>query len=110
MTNEKDRYLTIFESIPEPEAILDEKGAVTTVNRSYSFAFRDAETSEALYYGEPAKVKLPASIVQRIGECFKDPELQGQFEVELESSEGTRQYTVQTTKMLDVGEKFRGMM
>jgi len=110
MTNEKNRYLTIFESIPEPVAIMDEEGAVTTVNHSYSLAFQDVEAPEDRYYGEPAKVKLPAPILQKIEECFKDPELQGHFDVELESSGGTRRYTVQTTKMLDISEKFRGMI
>lgn len=110
MTNEKNLYLTIFESMPEPVAILDEDGGIVTVNHSYSKAFLGGKVPGDRYYGEPATVYLPVQVAERIKELLPLPDRYGQFQAELESTNGIRSYLVQTTKMLDISEKYQGMI
>ncbi len=110
MTNEKNLYLTIFESMPEPVVILDEDGEIVTVNHSYSRAFLGGKVPGDRYYGEPATVYLPARVQENIRASLDGNARQTEFHVELDSVNGTRSYMVQTTKMLDVSEKYRGMI
>ncbi|MHC1709165.1 MAG: PAS domain-containing protein [Methanomassiliicoccales archaeon] len=110
MTNEKNLYLTIFESMPEPVAILDERGEIITVNHPYSKAFLGSKVPGDRYYGEPATIYLPMQIAERIQDLLLLPDRHGQFQAELESANGRRSYLVQTTKMLDISEKYQGMI
>jgi len=110
MTNEKNLYLTIFESMPEPVAILDEHGEIITVNHPYSKDFLGGKVPGDHYYGEPATIYLPAQIAERIQDLLPLPDRHGQFQAELESANGRRSYLVQTTKMLDISEKYQGMI
>ncbi len=110
MTNEKNLYLTIFESMPEPVAILDEHGGIITVNHPYSKVFLGGKVPGERYYGEPATVYLPMQVAERIKEMMPLPDKHGQFQTELESANGRRSYLVQTTKMLDISEKYQGMI
>ncbi len=110
MTNEKNLYLTIFESIPEPVAILDENGSIVTVNHSYSKAFLSGKAPGDRYYGEPATVYLPSKIAEQVKAHLSSPDKQGEFHVDLDSSNGRQSYIVQATKMLDISEKYQGLV
>lgn len=54
MTNEKNKYLTIFESIPNPVILLDRNKAVDSLNLAAAELFEQGATSGSQYYG-PSK-------------------------------------------------------
>jgi len=110
ITNEKNLYLTIFESMPEPVAILDEVGDIVTVNHSYSKEFLGGKVPGDRYYGEPATVYLPVVIAEKVQSLLSEPGRQGHFQAELDLSNGKGSYIIQTTKMLDISDKFQGMI
>ncbi|MCG6892409.1 MAG: hypothetical protein LJE65_02285 [Desulfobacteraceae bacterium] len=51
MTNEKNKYLTIFESIPNPVILLDRNKAVDSMNLAAAELFEQGATSGSQYYG-----------------------------------------------------------
>ncbi len=96
--------------MPEPVAILDEVGDIVTVNHSYSKAFLGGKVPGDRYYGEPATVYLPVVIAEKVQSLLSEPGRQGHFQAELDFSNGKGSYIIQTTKMLDISDKFQGMI
>ncbi len=105
LSNEKNKYLTVFESIAEPAILLDAANAPTHVNASaYNLLLGETEPG-AGYYGDLDNPSL-LNAVTKILNCkgrSSEP-------ITLETPSGQRQFSVSIQHMLDISRKFDGQV
>jgi signal transduction histidine kinase/DNA-binding response OmpR family regulator len=102
ITNEKNKYLTIFESLRDPVILIDERGEVENANHAALTLFAGAATPGASYYGGarlPIKEILGADVIEG-----REPS----GERLLSTNAGPRWFDIKTQRMLDVSEKYLG--
>jgi len=110
LTNEKNWYLTVFESLPAPVVLLNTNNTIKNMNFAAAQLFELSETSGAYYYDE----ERPATSLPCFHEELKlfasssDSELI--FEKTIELKGVVRCFEVKFAKMLDVSEKFSGVV
>jgi len=99
LTHEKNKYLTIFESLKDPVVLLDKSGQIDNTNRAAAELFGGSSVPGAGYYGV---IHLP--LLDGVLEG-----LSGQSaEHLLNTTMGLRCFEVKIQPMLDVSEKFSG--
>lgn len=106
MTNEKNKYLTIFESLNDPVFFVDEQGTIENLNRAAARVFAGLEGSGFHYYS-PGQLDLAwpdAGALEQLTLHHASVNL----EQELPTRGGDRWFEVKTVPMLDVSEKFSG--
>jgi PAS domain S-box-containing protein len=108
MTNEKNKYLTIFESLQSPAAVLDEHGCLDTVNHAWSTLFGSVSTPGSDYYNDSQDTKTAQWLAPIIEQCVNGKEKETVLEQLLQTADGERFFSVKINRMLDVSEKFRG--
>ncbi len=99
LTHEKNKYLTIFESLKEPVVLLDSSGHIDNANRAAAELFGGSVTPGTGYYGVISLPLLEGVLESLVGNI---PEHQ------LATTLGPRCFEVKTQTMLDVSEKFAG--
>ena len=102
ITNEKNKYLTIFESLRDPVILIDESGKVENANHAALTLFAGAAAPGASYYGG---ARLP------IDEILGGAVIDGRGpagERLLATNAGPRWFDIKTQRMLDVSEKYLG--
>ncbi|WP_162787148.1 response regulator [Notoacmeibacter marinus] len=104
LINEKNRYLTIFESLNEPVIIVDEAGRVTNLNFAAGLLFDSDAISGQGYYNGKENLRSNPQIAALIDHAGGAAEL----EYPLETRRGVRMFHVKVQRMLDVSEKFTG--
>ena len=102
ITNEKNKYLTIFESLRDPVVLIDESGKVENANHAALTLFAGAAAPGASYYGG---ARLPINEI--IGEGVIDGR-EPAGERLLTTNAGPRWFDIKTQHMLDVSEKYLG--
>jgi len=110
MTNEKDRYLAIFENIPGPVIILDESEAGITVNQVYAQLFLNEKVRDEHYHISADLAPLPQWLMVQVNEMIAKEDRHCNFKVDLQTANGRQKFNVQITTMLDISQKIRGMM
>lgn len=109
LTNEKNKYLTIFESAFIPLIYLDKEGGVENINHSALSLFESGDRSGAFYYGD-AKMSLPAELADYIG-GFIESKVLSQNQISELNLNGTQYvFEVRLKRMLDISGKFSGIM
>ena len=102
ITNEKNKYLTIFESLRDPVILIDDSGEVENANHAALTLFAGAAAPGASYYGGarlPIDEILGGAVIdgsEPIGERL------------LTTNAGPRWFDIKTQRMLDVSEKYLG--
>jgi PAS domain-containing protein len=108
MTNEKNRYLTIFESLGTPVILFDDAGTPLNVNQAAVLLLDKPSSPGAAYYqpgvGNPGLDWLEDE-VQRFARLGVS---ETRFERLLETKAGDRIFEVHLKTMLDVSGKFDG--
>ena len=124
MTNEKNKYLTIFESLPFPVFLLDARHAVDNLNHAATRWLGGHSIPGAHYYatrceampedqcralGATADRRLPAWLQPEV-DAFSDDDTRRYhyFEKDVGEDDDQRIYFVQLSRMLDVSGKFTG--
>jgi PAS domain-containing protein len=122
MTNEKNKYLTVFESLASPVIFVDPEGMVENMNQAASELFRAISVPGAQYYRMPEgtdtqvvrdQVKEPAErlfpwLMTELGE-FEETDIQTKsYEKVAPTSKGERRFILSLSRMLDISGKFRG--
>ncbi len=102
VTNEKNKYLTIFESLDDPVILVAANGAVENMNHAAATLFATAEAPGASYYGGE---HLDLSAVLGF-DAAAERALIG--ERQLDTKLGRRWFDIRTQPMLDVSEKYLG--
>ncbi|MCW2306632.1 ATP-binding protein [Rhodobium gokarnense] len=104
ITNEKNKYLTIFESLNDPVILLDDTGAVQNMNYTAHALFIGANDPGAIYYGS----ERHSALMHQIDALMARAASADGFDMPLETNSGTRHFAVRVQRMLDISEKFLG--
>jgi len=108
ITNEKNRYVTIFESLLCPVAVLDQNYGIAALNHAWAVLFSRSSTPGVDYYGPRAT----GQSVEWLDEDMKRFDSNGLAEQSIEKTIttplGERRFMVNIKRMLDVSEKFSG--
>ncbi len=108
ITNEKNKYLTVFESLITPIILLDENNVIINFNLAASKLFTDIEVAGTLYYNENISSCTLREISDTVNELINCSGEKVSFEIYLDTNEGKRFFQVTLRKMLDVSEKYKG--
>ena len=103
LSNEKNKYITVFESIAEPAILLDLQNTPTHVNAAAYRLLLGEEKPGAGYYGDLNSPFLH-EIVRKLlssSQSSSDP-------VTLDTPHGKRIFDVSIQQMLDISQKFSG--
>ncbi|SDJ36949.1 ATP-binding protein [Aliiruegeria lutimaris] len=103
LTNEKNKYLTIFESIREPVVLLDANHRPTHLNHAAHRLFYGDVAPGASYYGALNSPLLNAQIA-----ALLEGASEGSYDTVVETLSGPREFNVNIQKMLDISHKFDG--
>jgi len=107
MTNEKNRYLTIFESMDTPAILISPDGTLVNINHRALALFASGGEAGAVYYNSevliPIKLDWLTPLIEKKRLITED-----KVRVNLDTNEGLRDYTVHIQEMLDVSNKFSG--
>jgi signal transduction histidine kinase/CheY-like chemotaxis protein len=99
LTHEKNKYLTIFESLKDPVVLLDMAGHIDNTNRAAAELFGGSAVPGAGYYGSNHLPFLEGALATLAGESGEHV---------LTTSLGPRCFEVKSQTMLDVSEQFAG--
>jgi diguanylate cyclase (GGDEF)-like protein len=108
MTNEKNRFLTIFESLPTAVFILDDEGIIVHMNHAGARLVDPAAISGGYYYScREARIPFPwlADELARFRRTGEPDELGFQL---TQAGEEERQVKVRFRQMQDISFKFPG--
>lgn len=134
MTNEKNKYLTIFESIPNPVIILNRGEKIDTMNLAAAGLFKENSVAGSQYYcvsrdrhleiehsrtaadesldpscfGGYALHELLPWLQDEIDRFYSEDTSSTEFEKMLQKPNQRITYRVKISKILDVSEKFDG--
>jgi len=108
MTNEKNKYLTIFESIHEPIFLLDRENQIENLNHSAALLLTGMNIPGSRYYDESPNNQYLPWLDDKLKGLETDTDGESAFDIELETAEGMRWFHVRLKHMLDVSEKFWG--
>ena len=109
MTNEKNKYLTIFESTADPVFILNNKGRIDNMNHAAAELIYGEEIPGRSYYGaQKRKVPLPW-LHDDVTFFISSGQMEQELERELKTKKGIRYFQVKLKCMLDVSQKFSGV-
>lgn len=110
LTNEKNWYLTIFESLPVPVIFLSKTNDIENMNFAASQLLESSKISGAYYYNEgdrPIPFRWLDSELQAFSESGESKFV---FEKAIEFKDGIRHFDITLARMLDVSEKFSGVV
>ncbi|TYO94478.1 PAS domain S-box protein [Desulfallas thermosapovorans] len=108
IVNEKNKYLTLCESIPSPIFLLDKNNQIDYMNYFASVLFNNSHTPGANYYN-PKQVPEALPWLADELNCFAAGDKpQMLFEKRLGTSEGILFFEIKMKRMLDVSGKFTG--
>ncbi|MCP4640943.1 MAG: PAS domain-containing protein [bacterium] len=108
MTNEKNRYLTVFESLASAVFLLDQDRRIVNLNHAAAGLLGDAAPTGVAYYGgRHVDTELPW-LAEELTEFEADGGDEMSFEKAIETPKGPRRMSIQLRRMLDVSDKFAG--
>lgn len=109
MTNEKNKYLTIFESLSAPVLLVNPDLTIENANHAAMYAFYGLDRPGLAYYDESDRALtlewLEGDIETFAGSNQREVHVKKQVETKL----GLRHYDVHFQKMLDVSDKYAGI-
>jgi len=113
LANEKNKYITIFESLPTPVFIIDDNGYIENMNFAASNIFFNLIVSGFGYYSKDSKQNLQfASKFPWLEESYNSFVESNHQEVTIEARDDERAkiFTVSFSRVQDISEKFIGVI
>ncbi|MFZ5353923.1 MAG: sensor histidine kinase [Bacillota bacterium] len=110
MTNEKNKYLTIFETIPDPIVLLDDNLDIVNMNYNAAKLFRGAIIPGSIYYGNKDEKGRLEFLEQELEDFIKGEGRKCYFEREIYTYEGIKHFEIKLTRVHDVSRKFEGVI
>jgi diguanylate cyclase (GGDEF)-like protein/PAS domain S-box-containing protein len=105
---ERDRYLTIFEIIPNPSFILNVENRIDNINNVAFELFRDLLPPGVAYYGRVRLDDVLPWIREDLDAFVTSDALETSFEKDVETRRGLIHFQIKLKRMLDLYEKFLG--
>jgi signal transduction histidine kinase len=110
LTNEKNKYLTIFESLHDPVILLDNQNQVTNMNHAAARLFIGSAVPGDIYYDQhPTAQPLPW-LATELAEFSTSQAAALNLEKTFNTTNGLRYFDVKLERMLDISEKFSGVV
>ncbi|OEU62564.1 MAG: diguanylate cyclase [Desulfuromonadales bacterium C00003094] len=110
MTNEKNKYLTMFESLSMPVFLIDKDGIIENMNHVASTVFYSGKLPGDKYYGEQGKILYLEEefpwLSDKYREFVQSNEPGSSYDKYVNSQE--KYFHVSFSKFLDVSGKFTG--
>jgi signal transduction histidine kinase len=110
LANEKNKYLTIFESLHDPVILLDKEGRVHNMNHIAAALFANAAHPGDLYYGDTITSRCPEWLEDLLGQFTAQAHSGLEVERTVMTHRGPRHYLIKLEQMLDVSEKYMGVV
>ena len=108
LVNEKNKYLTIFESIYDPVIIVDKNDNIDNINNKAAEVFLNVVDLGMKYYGNINIDKDVEWLNKKLIKFIDLNENEVLHEKMIETRTGQRTFLVKFKKMLDVSEKYEG--
>ncbi len=108
MTNEKNRYLTIFESLGNPVILLNENNKIENMNHASLELFTDSKASGAYYYGHENKTEPLSWLSDELSQFEAQNIQQLSFDKKLSTESAIQHFEVKLKRMMDISGKFSG--
>ncbi|MCU7934958.1 MAG: PAS domain-containing protein [Candidatus Thiodiazotropha sp. (ex Dulcina madagascariensis)] len=108
LANEKNKYLTLFESLSSPVLLCDEKGKVDNYNNAAGRLLLGSRTSGDRYYAEKRHDLDPPALQEELAQLMSAGKKCLEVEKTFQTPAGEKTYDVQLERMLDVSQKFSG--
>jgi signal transduction histidine kinase len=108
LANEKNKYLTLFESLCSPVILCDEHGRVDNYNDAAGRLLLGSNTPGSRYYAEQRNDLVPPALEHELAQVMTENREQLTVEKIYQTPDGERIYDVQIEQMLDVSHKFTG--
>lgn len=108
MTNEKNKYLTVFESIYDPIILIDQNNKIENINYKATQVFFDHVVSGMKYYGNSDAEKELDWLSSELDKFIDLNEKEVIIEKTVETKKGRKTFMIKFKKMLDVSEKYSG--
>jgi PAS domain-containing protein len=108
ITNEKNKYLTIFESLQSPVAVLDQNRRIDTINHAWATLFEGDAVPGADYYDDTQINQPVAWLSTEIDRFVASGMAEMRVDKSVETAKGSRHLSIKIKRMLDVSEKFSG--
>lgn len=106
--NEKNRYLTLFESLREPVLLLDEKRRIVNVNQAAGELLYEPGMAGHVYYTADVELEVPAWLAKELAAVPATGVPWVGFEQRMDTPSGPRHFDVRARRMQDVSGKFAG--
>ncbi len=110
LTNEKNKYLTIFESFYSPIFIVNDENKILNLNNRAAKLFLFQDTPGSFYYQNFKQDKHIEIFEDKLSDFSRSTLEELAFESYLNTSEGERFFLVKFKKMLDISSKFNGVI
>lgn len=108
LANEKNKYLTIFESLHDPVILLDSKNQITNMNHAAAQLLTGSTSPGDVYYDrQPTTWSIPW-LNKELETLANSHKIRLSFEKTLNTAIGIRHFDINLERMLDVSEKFSG--
>jgi signal transduction histidine kinase len=108
LASEKNKYLTLFESLSSPVILCDEEGKVDNYNFAAGRLLLDSDTPGSRYYAEQRNDLEPPGLSHELRRMYNKDLDRLELERQYETPEGKRTYAVRIKRMLDVSHMFAG--
>lgn len=114
ITNEKNKYLTIFESIPSPAILLDDENCCVNMNyAAHQIFWENRQSPGYTYYSylqpHPRINDLLPWLINEFMDFYQGDVLESSIEKDFElPNKEKRNYIIKFHRMLDVSDKFEG--
>jgi signal transduction histidine kinase len=108
LANEKNKYLTIFESLHDPVFLLDSCNHIANINYAATQLFFGGGVPGDGYYDGPPSIESLPWLTEALTELAVGRQTSLSFERVLDTTAGVRHFHIKLEQMLDVSEKFSG--
>jgi signal transduction histidine kinase len=108
LANDKNKYLTLFESLSSPVILCDVEGRVDNYNNAAGRLLLDSDIPGSRYYTEQRHDLEPPGLHHELGIMKYKGLDRYELEKRYTTPKGERTYAVRIERMLDVSQKFAG--
>jgi signal transduction histidine kinase/CheY-like chemotaxis protein len=108
ITNEKNKYLTIFESISSPVLFVSADGRLENLNHSAATLLLGESNPGSIYYREGGLQAHFAWLLPWLRRFERSEAPQLSFEIAMATTQGRRKFEGRLQRMLDRSTKFQG--
>ncbi|SDC56559.1 MULTISPECIES: PAS domain-containing sensor histidine kinase [unclassified Candidatus Frackibacter] len=108
LVNEKNKYLTILESVPEPVILVNNENKINNANSEALDILIDFHVPGETYYSQKLRGESLPWFEEELNKFAASNRSEAKFSKNIYTKNGLRFFEVKFKKMLDVSDKFSG--